>query len=119
MSHTVTVKVELKDHTILEKACKKVGAKFKTGRHKIRLYDGSIDVDASIELQGWRYPIGLTSDGEAKMDNFSGNWGDINQFDRLQQEYAAEVTLQEAANMGYLSSQEMLPDGTIKIELYR
>ena len=60
MSHTSTLDVQFKDVQSFEEACKTLGFDVRVGRHKIKLFGWQeIEVDASAQMPGWRYPIGL------------------------------------------------------------
>jgi hypothetical protein len=81
-----------------------------------KFYSSSASGDISIEIPGWRYPI-VINNGDASMDNFNGSWGDQKQFDKLTQDYAKEVSIQEAHNAGYTVEQRQLVDGTVELYL--
>lgn len=116
MSHTVTVKTQFKNHTILKKVCDRLKYKMKKGAITQKFYSSTASGDLSIEIPGWRYPI-VVKDGNASMDNFNGSWGKQEQFDQLSQEYAKEVSIQEAHNAGYTVEQRQLVNGTVELYL--
>lgn len=118
MSHIVTMKVELKSESVLQKVCTKLGIQLKTGKHKVEIYGRSYDADVSFKLKGWSYPVAI-KDGVASYDNYGGNWGKMEHMDKLQQEYAAEVVREEAQNMGYLYEEEVSPQGEVVLTLTR
>jgi hypothetical protein len=116
MSHVVTVKIHFKDKNILESSCRKLGYELRTGQHKVQLFSGPVECDASIQIPGWRYPIAIVGD-ELKFDNYNGSWGKQELLDKLQQEYTKQVTIEEAQNMGLFVEEKTLQDGTIELYL--
>lgn len=125
MSHTATVKTQLKDVNALKAACTALRLPFTEGRHEVRLYSGSQYADFSCTLPGWHYPIALsTKSGEVKYDNFNGRWGDMAEFDKLHQEYALQVSeqtqdVQELIQQGWNVMRETQPNGDVHLLLTR
>ena len=81
MSHTVTIQAELKDPAALEAACRRLNLPLPT-RGKVQLFD-RIAEGTGIQLDGWRFPICLTPQGEILFDNFGGFWGLPERLDEL------------------------------------
>lgn len=71
MSHTVTVRIEMKDRAALEAAIARVeGAQLLQGDTH-RLYSSNQAHGVGVQLPGWNYPVVLNLEtGEAKYDNF-------------------------------------------------
>lgn len=88
MSHTQEVQVEMKDMEILKKAAKNLGATVKEGDHK--LYAENV-TGTGVYLKGWKFPVVITKDGKCKYDNYNGNWGGIDEFNKLKQQYSLEA----------------------------
>ena len=61
-------------------------------------YAGHATGDMSFKLPGWHYPAVVNSQtGEVKLDNYGGQWGNIEEFHKLSQEYSLQVAENEAA----------------------
>jgi hypothetical protein len=117
MSHVTTVQTEIKDKTALMMACKQLGCQFKTGKHKVTMYSGSVECEFSFNLPGWRYPVALLNDGTLKFDNFNGNWGNSKELDKMKQAYGVEVATKKARSMGYIVQKKIKQDGTVQLAL--
>ena len=72
------------------------------------------DVDKARKL----YPAVVdVLTGLVRFDTFEGHWGDQSQLDRFLQAYAAEKTLLEARKRGHRVSEQVLEDGTLKLQV--
>lgn len=90
MSHSQTVKVEVKLGEALEAAAKEMGAKsFSSSVSSVRLYDGTYD-GMFVHFQGWNYPV-VFNDRGAIYDDYNGRWGKKDDLTRFQQAYAANA----------------------------
>jgi len=103
MSHTMNIKIELHDLTILERACLRMNAKF-VSYGNVKLFGGSVD-GASVHLPGWQYPIVVRNDGTVSYDNYNGHWGNIDKLHELEAVYGLEKATQEASLKGYLTEE--------------
>lgn len=121
MSHKVTVNTQLKDLGVLKKVCDAKGLSLtiaEKGQNVVKTFSGEISGIAAVSLPGWKYPVVLEENGVAHYDNYNGSWGNISQLDKLTQDYARELTLQEASQQGFRITYETVEaDGTIKMEL--
>ena len=115
MSHTVTIQAELKDPAALEAACRRLQLHLPT-RGRIQLFD-RVAEGTGIQLDGWRFPICLTDQGELLYDNFGGFWGLPERLDEFRQAYAIEKTRLEARRQGYPCQEQALPDGSVRLTL--
>jgi hypothetical protein len=113
MSHTMNISIELHDRAALEAACQRLGLTMKEGRHK--LYS-TIEEGIAISLPKWNYPIVVKSDGTVAYDNYNGNWGRIEELNKLKAFYGLEKAKAEARKKGY-SVYETFNDRTQEIEL--
>lgn len=136
MSHTVTVKLEMKDKEALQDAVSRMeGAKFVKARHtsgravfeqvnsleeaygKHSIFSGQFD-GVAIQLPGWHYPVVInTETGEAKYDNYNGRWGEQDGLDELAQTYALEKAKTEALLHGLTVAEEQLEDGEVRLTI--
>jgi hypothetical protein len=105
MSHTVKVSVALKDPSIIERARVRCGLPaLVEGTHK--LYSGTFK-GLALQLPNWKFPLVIdTTTGEAKYDNYSGQWGKQVELDRLCQAYALELGTREFQAQGYTVAEE-------------
>ena len=111
MSHTLKVKVEVKDETALATAAGRMGATV-LGQGTHHLFAGDVR-GFGVKLEGWQYPtvFNLVT-GECSYDTYGGRWGDQAQLDRLVHEYTTEVIAQSLAvqGIGYYR-QDAMVDG--------
>lgn len=136
MSHTETVKVEVKDRDALIAAVQSIeGAAFvragcerhtaatarekvdtteeATGQHAI--YSGTYE-GIGVILPGWNYPVIINPEtGEIKYDNYNGHWGSQDGLDRLVQGYSVEQIRLEAIRQGVSVAEETLENGDIRL----
>ena len=117
MSHIATVKVNFSDRAVLKEVCQRLGLQFREGKHSVQLYSGSVQAEFSVQLPGWQYPVAICKD-EAKMDNFSGQWGRIEEFEKLQDAYSRDVTMKQAQLAGFQVQEEVDEKGEITLTLY-
>ena len=99
MSHTLKIKVEIKDETALRTASERTGAKV-LGEGSHRLY-GGVSNGFGVQLPGWQFPVIVNlQTGELSYDNYGGNWGNQGTLDTLIHEYSTEVVAQALASQG-------------------
>jgi len=98
MSHTMNINLEIHDRDALLAACQRLGLTITEGRHK--LYS-STEEGIAISLPGWRYPVVIKSDGTVAYDNYNGNWGKIEELNKLKAYYGLEKAKAEARKKGY------------------
>lgn len=113
MSHTMNVQIELHDRAALEAACQRLGLTLVEGKHK--LYQTE-EEGIAVHLPGWVYPVVVKGDGTVAYDNFNGNWGRIEELNKLRAYYGLEKAKIEARKQGY-SVYETFNDRTQEIEL--
>jgi hypothetical protein len=114
MSHTVSLKLEVRDYNIFKLAAEKLGHKVKEGEHA--LYGGKVN-GAAVSLPGWRYPLVMTKEGEIKYDNYGGSWGQQKEMNALLTRYGIEVAKKEARKKGYTTVETTLPSGEIQVKI--
>ena len=112
MSHTSTMKLQLDDISALAKACAALGLSM-VENQKIKFYSGSA-TGTSIQLPGWKYPIVITPEGKIQYDNYNGNWGKIDELNKLLQKYNYEVVT-DALSLEDFIYDETEEDGEIII----
>jgi hypothetical protein len=101
MSHTVKIKVEMRDRLMLEKVITQVrGTVLGDGVH--RLYQGQ-EQGFGFNLPDWKYPIVLKENGELAFDDYNGSWGDRKNIDSLKERYAIEAAKAAAEAQGWLT----------------
>ena len=72
----------------------------------------------AVQLPGWQYPVICDlSTGQLRFDNFHGRWGDREHLDRFLQSYAIERAKLEARRKGFGTTEQQLPDGSIKLTI--
>lgn len=116
MSHTVTVKADVKSKQAIAAACQRLGlAAPVEGKHT--LYQRSETIDGvAVQLPNWQYPVVFnTETGAVAYDNYNGHWGNMAEYEKFMQAYAVCRATQEASLQGYMTTEETLPDGSIRI----
>lgn len=103
MSHKTEVETQFLDVDMVEKTANELGYKFERVTGDVMLFNGQKveNAVAKVQIPGWNYPIGIRADGTAGFDNFNGSWGDEKQFDTFRQQYALNVTMDQAQRNGY------------------
>ena len=121
MSHTVTIKTEVRDAAAVRVACKRLKLPAPVqGKHE--LYSGEFE-GLGVQLPGWQWfghpnpAVFNTETGDAKIDNNDGEWGDRKELDRFLQAYAVEKCRIEARRKGHSVTEQQLADGSIKVTI--
>jgi len=83
---------------------------------EIRLFD-RLAQGIGVQLDGWRFPVCIESDGNLLYDNFGGFWGLPEKLDQFQQAYAVEKAKLEARKQGYTCQESLLADGSIRLNV--
>jgi hypothetical protein len=114
MSHTVTIKTEIRDANAVRAACDRL--RLPAPVHgKTQLFDREFE-GLAVKLPDWSYPVVANlATGQLAYDNFNGYWGDRKELDRLLQAYAVEKCRIEARKKGHLITESQLADGSIKL----
>lgn len=114
MSHTVTIKTEIRDAAAVRAACDRLRLPAPVqGKHQI--YETEVE-GLAVKLPDWYYPVVADlATGQVKFDNYRGSWGDQKELDRLLQAYAAEKVKIEARRKGHFVTESQLADGSIKL----
>ena len=114
MSHTVTIKTEIRDAAAVRAACQRNRLPPPVeGVHE--LYAGYV-AGLGVQLPDWSYPaVCQLESGEVLYDNFNGHWGAQRHLDAFLQGYAVEKAKIEARRQGYACSEQQLQDGSIKL----
>lgn len=116
MSHLVSVKTKIRDMAAIEAACCRLNLPAPT-QGTARLYSGEAS-GVIVQLPGWNYPAVVdTANGNIAYDNYGGAWGKTEELDRFLQAYAVELAKIEARRKGHTCSEQLLADGSIKLEI--
>lgn len=116
MSHIVQIQTEIRDPMVVAIACDRLGLKAPV-LCTVKLFTSEA-TGLAVELPGWRYPVVCqTKTGELQYDNYGGRWGEQRELDRLVQIYAVEKTKIEARRRGYGVTEQLLKDGSIRIQI--
>lgn len=101
MSHTVKIRVEVKNKTALAEAVvEQKGTVLGEGTH--RLYQAS-EQGFGFTLPAWTYPIVLKTSGEMAYDDYNGSWGNVVDIAALLEKYALKVVKIAADAQGWMS----------------
>ncbi len=115
MSHTVTIKTKITDMVAIQSACTRLKLPQPT-QGEVRLFD-RIAQGIGVQLDGWRFPVCIESDGNLLFDNFGGFWGTPEKLDQFTQAYSVEKAKLEARKQGYQCSESVLADGSIRLQV--
>jgi hypothetical protein len=116
MSHIVQIKTEVRDAAAVTAACRRLGlAEPTTGKFNVYAVERE---GLAVKLPGWHYPVVCNLEtGAVDFDNFNGSWGKQEELDKFLQAYAVEKAIYEAQKGGYSVFEEVLQDGSIKLNL--
>jgi hypothetical protein len=71
-----------------------------------------------LQLPGWQYPAVIDlHNGSVQYDIYEGRWGEQRQLERFLQVYAVERVRLEARKKGFVASEQVLADGSIKLQI--
>ena len=116
MSHTVTIKPEVRDAAAVKAACERLNLPAPV-QGKTKLFRGEVD-GLAVKLPDWVYPVVADlSTGKLHYDNFNGRWGDQKQLDKFLQAYAAEKARIESRRKGRTVTEQQLADGSLKLTI--
>ena len=112
MSHTVTVKIEMKNPAVLRAAAEALGGQW-LGHGTHNLFSTQTATGNGFTLPGWRFPLVAQDNNELAFDDYNGEWGNVADLDKLKTRYAIEAARAEAQNQGWYAEDQ--PDGTLLI----
>ena len=116
MSHIVTITTEVRDAEAVRTACQRLGLAEPT-HGTVKLFSGEA-TGLAVQLPDWTYPMVCDLEsGHAKFDNFGGRWGSQQELDRFVQMYAVEKAKIESRRRGHSTTEQTLPDGSIKLTI--
>jgi hypothetical protein len=116
MSHIVTIQAKIKDPTAVAAACHRLTLR-PPAEGTTHLYSGEVS-GLMVQLPGWQYPIVIdTQSGSLRYDNYGGCWGERAQLDRFLQMYVVEKAKLEARCKGLQTTESVLQDGSIKVQI--
>ena len=116
MSHTVTVKTQVRDPAAVHAACRRLGLP-EPVQGTAQLFSGAA-TGLLVHLPDWRYPVVIdTASGTMRYDNYGGAWGDEQHLHGLLQVYAVERARSEARKKSYATTEQSLADGSILLEI--
>ena len=98
----MNIKLEIHDMQALKKACTRLKLKMEQGKFKLF---ASEEKGTAVFLNNWSYPIVIKNNGEIAYDNYNGNWGKIEELNKLKAYYGIEKAKIEARKKGYSVSE--------------
>ena len=116
MSHTVSIRTQIRDPIAVAAACERLAIPAPVlGTAKLFSSEAS---GLLVQLPKWRFPVVIdTTKGEIAFDNFNGRWGEQRSLDQLLQIYACEKAKLEARKRGHAVSESTLADGSIRLQI--
>jgi hypothetical protein len=116
VSHIVTIRTEVRNPTAIGLACKRLQLP-PPRQGNFELFSGQA-TGWAVQLPDWRYPVVCQTDsGELKYDNFEGRWGQVVWLNKFLQMHAVEAAKLCARQMGRSSTEQTLPDGSIRLTI--
>lgn len=101
LSHTLAVKIEMRDHAALTAAAKVLGGSaLGEGSHH---FYSSTEQGFGIRLPGWTYPMVAKPDGTLAYDDCGGRWGNARDIDKLYALYTLQLARTEAERLGWMT----------------
>ncbi len=117
MSHTMNIKLEVKDFKCLVLAAGRAGAWCDVMEQNHALCDGVQVSGIGVKLPGWVYPAVFdVKAGVVHYDVYEGAWGNIDELNKLKAYYGLEVAKKAAKRQGYLV-QEVVRDNEIVLRI--
>ena len=81
------------------------------------LYSGPVQ-GLIVQFPEWQFPIIIDPVlGKVSYDNYNGAWGSIDHLQKFTQMYAVEKAALEARKAGHSVSEQLLGDGTIRLQI--
>lgn len=116
MSHIVSIRTLVRDPIAVASACDRLSLPAPVqGTAKLFTSQAS---GLLVQLPRWRYPVVIdATKGEIAFDNFNGRWGEQQHLDRFVQIYSVEKAKLEARKQGHAVSEQVLDDGSIKVQI--
>ncbi len=116
LSHIVTIQTQFRDPIAVAAACARLQLPVPTVR-TVKLFAAEA-TGLVVELPQWRYPVVCHTDtGTLQYDNFQNRWGDEAHLHAFLQKYAVEKTKLEARKAGHSASEQLLADGSIRVQI--
>ncbi|NQT40154.1 MAG: DUF1257 domain-containing protein [Planctomycetes bacterium] len=116
MSHIATIKTQVRDAAAVRAACRRLGLPAPE-QGTVKLFSGEA-TGLAVQLPDWTYPVVCdTASGQLRYDNFEGRWGDPKHLDGFKQAYAVAKAKIEARRRGHSTTEQTLPDGSIKLTI--
>jgi len=117
MSHIVQIKTQVTDEAAITAACARLNLPEPT-TGTFDLFSGQKATGVGVMLPNWQYPVVCnTETGEVAFDNYNGRWGKQVELDKFLQAYTIEKATSEARSNGYTVGEELLEDGSIKLNI--
>jgi hypothetical protein len=89
VSHIVEIATEVRDAAAVRAACERLRLE-PPAEGTASLFSGEAS-GLVVKFPDWQYPVVFdTQSGQAKYDNYGGQWGKQAEFDRFLQAYAVE-----------------------------
>jgi hypothetical protein len=116
VSHIVTIEARLHDGIAVQAACRRLGLP-EPVQGTADLFSGQA-TGLLVQLPGWQYPAVVdVLTGLVRYDNFGGAWGEQAELDRFIQAYTAEKVKAEARKRGQQVSEQLLENGSIRLQI--
>jgi hypothetical protein len=116
LSHTVTLKTEVRDQAAVAAACRRLTLP-EPATGTAELYSGRA-TGLIVQLPDWAYPVVIDTDtGTIRYDNYDGDWGDEQHLHRFLQAYVVERARCEARRKSYVTTEQPMTDGSIVVEI--
>ena len=117
MSHIVTIATKVHDPVAINAACRRLGLAAPV-HGTAKLFSGEAS-GLLLQFPGWSYPAVIDQlTGAIRYDIYEGRWGEQRHLDHFLQAYAVARATLEARKKGFVVSESMLGDGSIKLQIH-
>jgi hypothetical protein len=116
LSHIVTLQSKLRDVTAIAAACQRLSLAAPV-RGTAKLFSSEVS-GIIVQFPKWEFPAVIDIEsGTVQFDNYEGKWGDPKELDKFIQIYTVEKTKIEARRKGHAVSEQLLQDGSIRVQI--
>jgi hypothetical protein len=117
LSHTATIKTEVRDVGALRAACRRLNLPDPVFRQH-RLFGSNTATGYGVQLPEWRYiAVFDVESGEAYTDPYGTPYEKRGGLDRFLQAYGVEKCKAEARRAGHTAIEQALPDGSVRLTI--
>jgi len=115
MSHSITAGMKFTNRTAVYKACHALNLP-QPVEGSYKLFDRTVD-GLGVRLPGWKYPVVVSSVGEALFDNYEGRWGSDAVWYGFQGEYVKQTMMEVMPGLDESAYSTVQEGSVVRIKL--